>query len=242
MGIFDEETQRANNQYNGSSRLSLAFSDRQLIGAIFGGLCTLAAAFITGALQGHVVGLGPGNASHPQPTVTITKTVINTVTASPSPSASPTPTEASPQPDSTPTIPSVPIMKPLINQTGWVLEWHRNVSIGPQGITLTSAGPQPSNGSNYDLQYLPGGEGGWNNNVSYSDFWSHQFKFGPANIMGIIGGRGYFDSVVGTQANLGDQLWTVSEGDDSITRITYMQVVSTGLDDVVVDMWMWQPA
>jgi hypothetical protein len=242
MGMLDEEIWHANNRNRGSSRLILALSDTQLIGGVFGGLCTLAAAFITGALQGHVVGLGPGGAAHPAPTVTITRTAVRTVTASPSASTSATPAQAASQPSPSQESSTASILKPIITQPGWALEWHRDVSIGPQGVILSNSGARPSNGSNYDLQYLPGNGNGWNNNVSYSDYWSHQFKFGPANIVGIIGGSGEYDNVAGTQASVGDRLWTASTGDNGIDRITYMQVIGVGAENVVVDMWVWQPA
>src|SRR5690348_9372722 len=64
--------------------------------------------------------------------------------------------QTAPQSNAKPTPRAIPLLIPIINQPGWALAWHQNVSIDPQGIILGAAGPQIGDGNEYDLQYIPG--------------------------------------------------------------------------------------
>ena len=203
MSWLDEHTGQDANRNRSGTRLSLNLSNGQLIGAIFTGLCGLGAAFITGAFGGsHII---VGNGALPTPTVIITKTI----TARPSGDvSSSTSGSVVPRPNSKPTTISIPLLRPIISQPGWALAWHQTASIGPQGITFGSSDPQTGDGSNYDLQYVPGNDSGWGYNgyVDAFSYWPYTYAPGPAIINGISGTSTGGD-VAGTQAHVGDRLY-----------------------------------
>jgi hypothetical protein len=226
-----EDTRHETRQSRRNPRLMLAFSDGQLMGAIFIGLCTLAAAFITGAFQGHAIGLGPIRIAQPAPTVTITRTVTEPPEASITPSAPPPPA---------PSPATVSILMPIVNQVGWTLAWHENVSIGPQGIILGGSGPQVSDGRNFDMQYVPGDGNGWNDNVNTFDYWQDPYRPGPATIYGIFMSRGNsYDNVAGMQAHTGDRLYSILDVAGRPNRIAYMQIVGMKAGSITADIWLW---
>lgn len=178
--------------------------------------------------------------------------------AAPSPSPTPTPsissggqrTQAPPSAtpvNATPT-PNVPmahvaVMVPITNQPGWTLTWHGPLSIGPQGRMLTNVdpnvGPQMGDGSNFDIQYVPGsGTGtGWapSNALSY---WAKPYRPGPATINGIW--QNSISDATGAQANDGDLIYEViNTSGNGVDVIAYMQVVAVHVGSVTVDMWIW---
>ena len=213
-------------------RLWSIFKDHQLIGSFAIAVCTLGAGFFTGALGGPTVGIGI-QFKNPRPTITITRVITRTVTALASPSTSPSTPSSPPQPSPTPTM---PLLKPIVNETGWVLAWHTDVSIGPQGIILGTSRPEPSNGKSFDLQYVPGGSG-WNDNGCF-DYWQKPYRPGPAIISGLTD-NGCNNDVGGTQAHVGDHLYTELGDGAGASRIAYMQVVAVRAANVVVDIWVW---
>jgi hypothetical protein len=235
MSWTDKDTRRNASRSHTGMRMRL--SDGQLIGAIFIGLCTLGAAFITGAFGGPRIGLGSGD--RPTPIVTITRTV----TAHPSIGASSsTLPHATTQPNPTSGAPAVPLLTPVISQPGWTLAWHQKVSIGAQGMILGTSGPDMGDGSNYDLQYVPGSNTGWGDggNVADFDYWSYNYSPGPATIHGVTG-NSTGGSAPGSQAHLGDRLYVTlwENGSIQVNRIAYMQVVAIGTGYVIADMWVW---
>jgi hypothetical protein len=233
MSWLDQHTEQDSGPSRRGTRWSLNFRDGQLalIGAIFGGLCTLGSTLISGVLGGPHISTGSG--AQPKPTVTI----IRTVTARPSVGAS---SFAPPPPSPIPT-PTPSLLRPIISQPGWALAWYRKVSIGPEGIRIGISGPQTGDGSNYDLQYAPGGDKGWGYDgyVDAFNSWPYTYSPGPARIDG-ISGTSTGSNVVGTQANVGDRLYiTLATQGLSVDRIAYMQVVGSSPGNIVADMWVW---
>lgn len=223
------------------SGLRRIFSDHQLMGSGFIGICTLVAGLFGGAFGGPAIGIGPAGSAHPVPTVTITRNTIRTVTVSPHPPAGASSyrsTQASPQPGPTITPLTISLMKPIVSQSGWALAWHTNVSIGPQGVIVGNSGPQAGDGNNYDIQYLPGDGNGWNDSTDCFNYWLNHYRPGPATIDGIISNE-CNDNVAGTQAHIGDRLYIGLGDGNGIDRIGYMQVVGMAGANVIVDMWVW---
>lgn len=206
-------------------------SSNQVVIALITGLFTVIAAFVTGAFKGNVIGLAPA------PSVTVTTTQTATVTASPRAQS----TQASPavqnQPNPQPTNSAVPVLAPK-NQPGWTLAWHDTEAIGPQGVIIARTGPQVGNGSNFDLQYIPGSGAGWITSGTSGDFgyWDNNYRPGPATINGIVVSGDDNTEPGGKQARLGDRL-IYENSEDNI--VAYMQVTSTPAGDVVTDMWLW---
>ena len=156
------------------------------------------------------------------------------------PASSPTPPQAAPQPSPTLTIPAIRLLRP-VSQPGWVLAWHQKVSIGPQGITLGISGPQIDNGSNYDLQYVPGNGNGWEGysiDIYAFDYWPYKYRPGPATISGTENSAG--GGVTGTQAHVGDREYvTFLTSGGTVGKVAYMQIVGIGKGSIVADMWVW---
>lgn len=204
---------------------------------------------IVGIITG-IVGLSSNNsnsynsASSSPASPTAAASTSPTAAASIEPTGHPTlsPTPTPPQPNPEPTIPSIPILRPIINQPGWTLAWHQRVPIGPQGVVLGSSGPQASdgNGDDYDLQYVPGSDNGWGYGgyVDAFNSWSHNYAPGPATINGISGTSTGSD-VTGTEAHVGDRLYVTRAYAFQVDRIAYMQIVRVGRGSVVADIWVW---
>ena len=219
---------------NGAGRVAL-------LAAVITGTAAILAALIlvlTGAVH---VSTTPGQ------TITVTATPSTTVTVTSPTSSKSTVTgdqqsKLSTQSNSqSPNISAshIPVLKP-INQTGWVLDWHGQMAIGPQGVTITHSGPQASNGSDFTLQYIPGaGNGGWGvgNQAGEIIYWLNNYAPGSATINGIIDYGNYQgQNPVGTQANVGDRLCFEDEQSDIIV---YMQVLRTSGGYTETDSWQW---
>jgi hypothetical protein len=125
-----------------------------------------------------------------------------------------------------------------VEQPGWILQWHGEEPIGPQGVKLTVFGPRLANGSDYDLQYLPGT--GWEGNsggtIAQIGYWLNTYRPGPSIINGFLDGN--YQDPMGAEASVGDRICIRS----SPSIIVYMQVVSSEPSGVVVDMWLWDDA
>jgi hypothetical protein len=93
-------------------------------------------------------------------------------------------------------------------------------------------------GSNFDLQYVPGSRNAWSSNNGLH-YWLNKYAPGPATINGIAGSSSN-DVPAGPQAHIGDRLYDVlnTEG-NGIDIIAYMQVLEVTTENVVVDMWLW---
>jgi hypothetical protein len=211
-------------QPKGRRRLNL--SNNQIIAALIAGVCTIVAAFVTGAVKGQALGLKP------TPTVTVTKRIIVSVTASPKRSSANS-QQSNPQPQ--PTGSTIPILAPK-NQPGWSLVWDGTEYIGPQGIIVAQTGSQVGNGSNFNIQYVPGS--GWGVGGSWGDFayWDYNYRPGPATINGIALANDDHTDPRGQLAQAGDRLiYQDSDG----TIVSYMQVTRVAAGDVVTDMWLW---
>lgn len=207
-------------------RRSLNLSSNQVIAALILGLCTIVAAFVTGAVKGQTLGL------RATPTVTVTKRIIVTVTASP---RRPSNTSHKSNPRPNPTGSTIPILTPK-NQPGWSQVWNGSENIGPQGIILAQTGSQVGNGSNFNIQYVPGN--GWGVGGSWGDFgyWDNTYRPGPAIITGIVQAGADHTDPRGQLAQAGDRLFYQSNDG---TIVSYMQVTRVAAGVVVTDMWLW---
>ena len=206
-------------------------SNNQAITALITGIFTVIAAFVAGAFKGNAIGLAPS------PRVTVT--AIQTITATTSPKASIPVTSPSvqAQQNPSPTQSAIPILAPK-NQPGWTLAWHGPETIGPQGIILALTGPQVSNGSNFNIQYVPGSGNGWVTGGNWGDFgyWENNYAPGPATINGIVQSGDDRTDPRDQQAQIGDRL--MYESSDK-TIVSYMQITETPAGDVIADMWLW---
>jgi hypothetical protein len=137
---------------------------------------------------------------------------------------------SAPQPEST-----VPVLAPA-EQSGWVLDWHQHVSIEPQGVIVTRAGPVAGNGSNFDIQYVPGHGWSVNNDTQEMDNWPSTIQPGPATINGFIMAGDANSAPQGNVAHVGDTIDWISQNND---LIGYIDVVSVNASGVEVDMWVW---
>lgn len=213
-----------------------------LVAAIISGTSAVTAAIINAnASARDFLYTSPSSAGptyQPAPTATITRLVTVGPSADASTSATP---QTTPQSNLKPTPHAIPLLSPIINQHGWALAWHQNVSIDPQGIILGSSGPQIGDGNEYDLQYISGNDNGWDcrGSVNVLDYWSYTSRPGPATINGIVGN--WIGCARGKQAHVGDRMYvTIATGGRfNANRIAYMQVVRVDSGDIVADMWVW---
>ena len=96
-------------------------------------------------------------------------------------------------------------------------------------------------GSNYDLQYVPGSNNGWGYGgyVDAFEYWLYNYSPGPATIDG-ISGSSTGGNVAGSQAHVGDRQYvTLATQGLQVNRIAYMQVVGVEAGNIVADMWVW---
>ena len=167
----------------------------------------------------------------------------NVPSAAISPSSPPTETISSPpqtalQPSPSPSVPAIPLLKPIISQPGWTLAWHQRTSIGPQGIIFGMSGPDVGDGASYDLQYIAGNGNAWNcgRYVNYFSPWSYHYPPGPATLNGVS------ENLAGCalgQAHVGDRDYAILDTVGFTNRIVYMQVVGVGPESIVADTWVW---
>jgi hypothetical protein len=206
-----------------------------VLAAIIAGTSAVTAAIINAEASARnppYVSPSPASPTHrPAPTAT---------NPNPSPQSTPSQTAKQPSPEPTTTTPVIPLLRPIINQSGWTLAWHQHVLIGPQGIIFGFSGPQASDGSNYDLQYVPGSDNGWGYGGFVDAFnpWSYNYSPGPATINGISGTSTGSD-VAGMEAHVGDRLYVTRSTAFRVDRIAYMQIVGVGRGGVVADIWTW---
>jgi hypothetical protein len=218
-------------------------SSPQAIAAIITGIFGLAIAFVTGLFSAPHIGLVSG--AQPAPTVTTTRTVtvIQTITATPTPDVTAsTPPQVAPQPSQKPVATAIPLLSPSINQPGWTLAWHQKVSIDPEGIIFGSSAPSIGEGSNYDLQYVPGDGNSWRCGNSHNlGSWSYGYRPGPATIIGLVG---IVAGCASGQTHVGDRYFVTlsNAGGVVIIRIVYMQIIGIGPGGIVAEAWVWNSA
>jgi hypothetical protein len=217
------------------------FSSNAILAASIAAAGSIVAAFITGLLTGNSVDVintprSPGIANS-----TVTVTARATVTAT-TPIRSPRP---SLPPNSSPRLgtASISLLQP-VDQSGWSLAWHKEISIGSAGVVMALTGPQAGTGSKYDLQYIPGGENGWrdSDDAGYLMYWTYKYHPGPATIDGMIENAVDQNSSLdpyGMQAHAGDR---ISYQNVTSNIIGYMQVIRVTSQGVVVDAWLWDNA
>jgi hypothetical protein len=228
-------------QQNANLRAAYIGGFLALVAAIVSGTSVLTAAVINANARAHDLpytsSSSAGPTYQPAPTATITRLV----TARPSAEAlEPSLPQTSPRSSPKPTPRAIPLLRPVINQPGWALGWHQNISIDPQGIIVGPAGPQTGDGNAFDLQYIPGSGNGWDCRgwVSDLDYWSYNYAPGPATINGIAGD---WKGCSRNQADVGDRMYVTiaTDGRFNSNRIAYLQVVRVDPGDIVVDMWVW---
>src|SRR5215831_5225661 len=122
-----------------------------VVAAIITGTSLITAAIINADANAHnrpyTSPYSAGPTYQPAPTPTIN----GTATARPSADApASTPPQTTPQSNPKPRVPTIPLLRPIINQPGWALAWHQKISIDPQGIILGSSGPQTGDGNKFD--------------------------------------------------------------------------------------------
>ena len=197
------------------------------------------AAFVGGAFKGNAIGLAPVPGVTVTARVTVPEKVTVTVTAHPgggssNPSSSPTV-----QPNSNPSLPASPVLTPQ-SQQGWTLAWSGTQDFGPQGVILTSSGPQTGDGSDFTVQYIGGAnQSGWGIGglTDAFDYWANASRPGPATIFALVQSDSALDGVVGEQAQIGDRLMYVGGQNNSI--VAYMQVTGISAGEAIAKMWLW---
>ena len=199
-----------------------------LIAALIGGIFTLIAANIKPDVS------VPATAT-PQAHTLITK---HTPSYSPSPtpalSSSAVPPVQTPDPTLTPSPARIPVVTPT-EQPGWTLEWHQKVSIQSPGVVITRVGYTVGDGSNFDLQYVPGNGWAAGNNIVEIDNWPVNLKPGPAAINGFLNAGDATSSPVGSVAHVGDTIDWINENN----VIGYLDVTAVNSQGIDVDMWVW---
>jgi hypothetical protein len=164
---------------------------------------------------------------------------VSTPSSTPSLLMSPSPTAGVAQGSAFP-VPAqvIPILSPVA-QAGWVLEWNRVVQIGAPGVILATSGPQPGDGTSFDLQYIDEPGNGWSKGLDPCAlmYWRSVYKPGPASINGIVNYSRYLGAYpAGAQAVVGDRL--IFE-DSARNVVAYMQVTDVSGGYVDVDTWVW---
>jgi len=206
--------------------------------AIIGGLFALAAAIIGGIFQ--LASRGDGNNASPA-AISSPKAQVSSAPAtrrsasSPPPEATPQPIPSGSPPSPTTAPTNVPVLTPT-EQSGWILDWHQQVSIESQGIIVTHAGPQAGNGSNFDIQYVPGDGWAASNDTQEMDDWPSTIRPGPATIVGFIMAGAPSSAPQGAIAHIGDTIDWISQSNNVVG---YMDVTGLDAGGVEVDMWVW---
>jgi hypothetical protein len=218
-----------------------------IIATIIGGIFGLAAAIISGIFlvmssspKGATPPIASSGSSSAQASSLPPGTANSPSYSNPS-SPESTPPQAVPQPTPISGTPAIPVLKPIISQPGWTLAWHQKVSIGSEGIIFGISAPDTGDGSNYDLQYVPGNGNAWNcgRYVEDFDYWSHSYPPGPATINGVS--ENMMGCALG-QAHVGDREFVTLSTVGFVNRIAYMQIAETGAGGVVADIWTWNKA
>jgi hypothetical protein len=116
----------------------------------------------------------------------------------------------------------------------------RKFIFGLEGIILNTSGPHVADGSNFDLQYVPGSGNGWSigEYIGSAAYWTFNYKPGPSSINGLFDSDNY-QSFGGATAYVGDRLCIGGSGRYEFGTVIYMQVTSVGATGVDADAWMW---
>jgi hypothetical protein len=122
-----------------------------------------------------------------------------------------------------------------LNQAGYTALWHRSISISLAGVLFQQNGPQPGNGSNFNLQYnLAGDPAGWDYLNGTFDYWQPGTHPGPADCVAendSVEHAGY------TIASIGSRYCFVSY--DQAPIVVYMEVTAVNSSSVRVQAWAW---
>jgi hypothetical protein len=91
-------------------------------------------------------------------------------------------------------------------------------------------------------QYMPGNGGGWNandENGSNLAYWLYRYRPGPATIDATNSNYSGNDPT-GNQAHVGGKLYLALDTSGAgVDMICYIQVIKTTIQNVVVDLWLW---
>ena len=214
MTKLDREGRRAN-------RRGFNISNNAAIAALITGVCTIAAAFVTGAYKGPAIGIGA------TPRVTVTERV----TVPPKSSGSSSAQGSGPQSAAS----EIPILAPA-NDPGFRPTWSGPLTVGAAGVRITSLGVVQGTPQDWDLAYQPGGsDAGWQRSGTsgqYLWYWdgtgtpdpafcSREFSSGSGGAPGI--------------AKLGDKYCYA----DNTGLIGYMQVTNISPNGVTATTWLW---
>lgn len=217
MTKLDQERRQAR-------RRGLNLSNSQALAAAITGVCTITAAFITGAYKGHSLGLGPA------PHVSVTKTIY--VTPTPTVSASVAASRSSQSAAS-----EIPVLTPAAD-SGFKQTWHGSVSVGAAGARILSSGVYQGTPQDWDIAYQPGGgDAGWQMNDNNTDngyiwYWDGTGTPDPA-----FCSREY-------SASSGNEPSLAKLGDkycygDTTGLVGYMQVTNVSANGVTLAVWLW---
>jgi hypothetical protein len=121
-----------------------------------------------------------------------------------------------------------------MEQPGWSLNWNGRVSIQSEGIVVGQAGPAVSNGSNFDIQYIPGNGWAAGNNTVEMDNWPITIQPGPSTINGSMNNGG--QTTTPTTAQVGEELDWMNQNQNMVGYIFVTAVNNAGVE---VDMWVW---
>lgn len=168
------------------------------------------------------------------------------------PAAAPKPSTSSPSINiprsasaATPTHSSAPMSLPSsgpTNQSPYVLRWQGKLTIGLAGVNVTETGIYPGDGGNYNLQYQPGSDGGWQTRMSAElsfYYWLPNTAPDPASCVGKTeDANAMLPDPANHSAHVGDQYCYVDFGLQP-TVVASIRVIGLRANGVTVNARLW---